>query len=398
MKTLFTLLNLLLLAVMPVSAQETTEANFTDTCVTEYNPEVDYFPAKAAVSDAQNFDVQYFNHYKVVTVSDAFEGADPYEYVLVQCGTPAPDPADFSDDAQFIEVPAGDLIVMSTTVLPGVESLGLIDSLVGLDSLLYTNTPAVVEKIGTGELIEIGGSFNLNVEVALDAEPDIVLSSGFDPDTDAHPVLIDAGIFTALIADWREDTPMARAEWVKYLSLFYNKEAEAEALFDEIVTNYEAARDLAADVPEAERPVVLMNAFSSFTEAWTIPGAQTFVGTLIDDAGGIIALADEAPEDSAFVSFEVVYDQALDADIWLTQLFMVSSIDDLLAQDARYADFNAVAAGQVWNDNLDVNENGGSNAYELGVARPDLLLQDLVAIFHPDLLPEHEIRFYRNLE
>ena len=404
MKRLFTILLLValsgLLALLPASAQDDVvlDTNLTDECVTDYDPEVDYFPEKVEVTDAENFSVEYFNHYKVVTVTDAFDAAEPFTYVLVQCGTPAPEADDFPDDTQFLEVPAGDIIAMSTTQLPHLTELGLVDNLVGLDSFLFVNTPEVRELIDAGELVEIGSGAEVNVEVVLDVEPDIVMTFGFDPSTDAHPVLIEAGIFTALNAEWREPTPLARAEWIKYTALFYNVEAEAEVVYSEIVTAYQSARELATSVAEEERPTVLWNRFSSFTEAWSIPGAETYVGALIADAGGVIALGEEAPDDSARLSFEAVYDGALDADVWIANAFGITTLDALLDEDSRYADFAAVQNGNVWNNSLDVNENGGNNYFELGVTNPHLILQDLVAIFHPDLLPDHEFNFYLRLE
>ncbi|MEO0596070.1 MAG: hypothetical protein AAF126_08185 [Chloroflexota bacterium] len=180
-----------LLVILPVSAQE---VNFTDECVAEYDADVDYFPDKAEVTDAENFAVEYFNNYKVVTVTDAFAGADPFTYVLVQCGTPAPETEDFPEDTQFIEVPTGDIIAMSTTQLPHLIDLDLLDNLVGLDSTLFVNTPEVVELIEADELIEVGSGSDVNVELVLETEPDIVTTFGFDPASDAHPVLIEAGI------------------------------------------------------------------------------------------------------------------------------------------------------------------------------------------------------------
>lgn len=402
MKKPLSLLVLLLIgvfAIAPAAAQDAVvEGNLTEGCVTTYDPAVDYFPDKIEITAADNFAVEYHNSYKVVTVTDAFDTAEPFIYVLVQCGTPAPDAADFPDDTQFIEVPAGDVVVMSTTVLPHFGELGLLDQLAGLDSFLYVSSPEVRALIDAGDLIEVGSGSGVNVELALEAEPDIVMTSGFDPAFDAHPVLIEAGIFTALIADWREATPLGRAEWIKYTALFYNAEAQAEAVYGEIATAYDAARELAASVPEDQRPVVLWNTFSSFSEAWSIPGAETYVGRLIEDAGGVVALGEEAPGDSANLSFEVVYERALDADVWITNAFGVVTLDDLVAQDSRYADFAAIGAGNVWNNDRDVNENFGNNYFELGVTNPELVLQDLVAIFHPELLPDHEFSFFRQME
>lgn len=399
MKKLFlALFGLALLIVPPVFAQEATlEANLTEGCVTDYDASVDYFPDKVEIVDAEGFTVQYFNNYKVITVTNAFNNAPVFDYVLVQCGTPAPDAADFPEGTQFIEVPTGKVIAMSSTQISQLAVLGLLDHLVGLDSFDFVGNAEVRAMIDAGELVAVGYGSEVNVEAVLDSEADLVLTYGLDPATDAHPVLMDAGIFTALNSEYREATPLGRAEWVKFTAMFYNAEAQANEIYDEIATAYNEVRDLAAGIPADERPTVLWNTFSSWTESWSIPGAETYAGALITDAGGTIALGAEAPQDSAFLSFEVVYDGALDADIWITGTQGVNTLADLIALDSRYADFAAVQNEAVWSNDLNLNAAGGNNYWEDGVMQPHLLLQDLLAIFHPELLPDHVFVYFRPL-
>ena len=394
MKSKLLLLAVLLFSLLPVAAQE---ANLTDGCVSGYDAEVDYFPQKLAVEYAVKFSVEYFNHYKVVKVADAFDDAPGFDYVLVQCGTPMPSTADFAAGTQFIEVPAGDLITLSTTQLPALSQLGLLDHLVGVDSGFYISTPEVIEMVAAGEVAEVGYGAGINIELALELEPDLVMSYGFNPATDAHPVLLEAGVFTALDASWRELSPLGRAEWLKFTALFYNQESRANAVYDELATQYEAMQALASSVAADDLPQVLINAFLGYADAWFIPGDDTYVGQLVRDAGGELLLAEADSTASQGMGFEVVYDGGLDADIWLIETFGVYSGADLLALDSRFGDFAAFQSGAVWNNNRDENANGGNNYYEWGVTNPQLVLADLLAIFHPELLPEHEFAFYHRL-
>jgi iron complex transport system substrate-binding protein len=381
------------LSQSPTQAQEASPA-----CVTDYDPQTDYFPDKMEVTQAQNFSLRYENNYKVLTVEDAFDGAPAFSYVLIQCGTPPPATETFPAGTQFIEVPTGRVVALSTTQLPHLVALGMPDSLIGVDSFTYINTPEVLAKIEAGELIEVGFGAEVNLEAILEAEADLVMAYGFNPDTDAHPKLLEVGIPTALSADWREQTPLGRAEWLKFTAAFLNAEAAANAAFEQIVADYTALAALTADLPAEDRPLVLWNSYDSFGGAWSIPGQQTYVGVLLSDAGGQMAVAEDNAATFAPYSFEVVYDQALGADVWLANGFGVVTLDDLLAQDARYADFAAFQAGAVWNYDLDQNANGGNNYFELGATRPDLVLADLLAIFYPDLMPGHEFSFFRRME
>ncbi len=369
------------------------EANLTAECVTEFDASVDYFPEKAEITAAENFSVDYSGNYKVVTVNGSTQ---TYTYVLVQCGTPTPAGMDFPANTRFIEIPVERTITLATTQVIHLIELGVLDSLVGMDSFLYISAAEVREMIAADVLEEVSPNFELNIEVLLDTEPDIVMMDDYDPGR--ADLLAEVGITGVVNADYLESDPLGRAEWLKFSSLFYNAEAVAADAYSEIASAYNEARELAATVPEDDRPVILWNAISPFSDTWGLPGPGSFAGVLIEDAGGIIALADEAPDGIAYLSLEVVYDGALDADVWITNLFGVAALDGLLAIDSRYADFAAVQNGNVWNNSLDVSENGGNNYYELGVTNPHLILQDLVAIFHPELLPDHEFAFHEPLE
>ena len=225
----------------------------------------------------------------------------------------------------------------------------------------------------------------------------MVLTYGFDPATDAHPVLLDAGIFTALDASWRELSPLGRAEWIKFTALFYNVESEANTVYTDIKTQYQDAQQLALSVAEEDHPTVLINSFLGYADAWFIPGDDTYVGQLVRDAGGDLLLTEEGSVESNGLSLETVYEGALDADVWLTDTFAVNSQADMLALDERFGDFEAFQSGNIWNNNRDENVNFGNNYYELGVTNPHLILLDLVAIFHPELLPDHDFTFYHQL-
>jgi iron complex transport system substrate-binding protein len=396
------------IVVMLVTLSATTAAQEViplDECVTEYDAAVNYFPDDVSMEYAQGFTVEYFNHYKVVTSTLPWPGAtaaDAFQYVLVQCGTPAPEGF---EDAQMIEVPVQRVISMSTTYLPALTELDVLDRLIGLDgySVLYTNAPEVQALIEAGTLVDIGNAPTINVEAALDAEPDLILAYGSGlPEFDAHPVLLEAGIPVALASDYVEESPLGRAEWMKFIALFFNKEAEAEALFNEKVTAYNDLVALTAALPLTEKPTVLWDSFSSYGSAWFIPGGRSFVGQLLRDAGAITILGDNpmVVDEVASVpfDFETVYDAGLEADYWFANAFLTNTLADLMAQDERYAGFTAVEAGRVYNNDAVVNANGGNDYYESGAANPQLVLADLVAILHPDLLPEHTLRYYRPLE
>ncbi len=370
------------------------EANLTDTCVAEgeFDASIDYFPEKTALTHTDGFSVEYFNNYKVVTVKTPYPGAtESMQYALVQCGTPTPE--GFLDE-QIIEVPAQTVVTMSTTYLPFLDELGLLDRLVGLDDATYVSNPTVLKMAEEGKLTMLGYGSGVNVEQALDLSPDLIITYGSGaPDYDAHPVLIEAGLKTIVNAEWLETSPLGRAEWGKFIAVFFNKEADAEALFAKNVEQYNEYAALAASV--TEKPTVFTG--SDYQGTWSMPGGNSFAANFLKDAGADYLWADDTSTGSLPLAFEAVFETAQDADYWVNVGYFFTP-DDLLAADARYADFAAYQNGNIWNNDAIISANGGNDYYESAVAHPELVLADLIKIFHPELLPDYELVYYRQLK
>ncbi|GJQ34944.1 MAG: ABC transporter substrate-binding protein [Anaerolineaceae bacterium] len=370
------------------------EHNLTDSCVIEgeFNASVDYFPEKATLTHTDGFSVEYFNNYKVVTVKTPYPGAaESIQYVLVQCGTPAPE--GFLDE-QIINIPVQTVVIMSTSYLPFLDELGLLDRLVGLDDATYVSNPAVLKMAEEGKLAMIGYGSGVNVEQALELSPELILTYGSGaPDYDAHPVLIEAGLKTVVNAEWLETTPLGRTEWGKFIAVFFNKEADAQALFAKTVERYS---EYAAVVASAtERPTVFTA--SDYQGIWSMPGGNSFAAAFFKDAGADYLWADDTSTGSLPLAFEAVFEKAQGAEYWVNVGYFFT-LDDLLAADARYADFNAYQSGNIWNNDARISPNGGNDYYESAVAHPELVLADLIKIFHPELLPDHELVYYRQLK
>ncbi len=387
---LFALLFALALAANAQATAPT--ANLTAGCVENYDPTVDYFPAKVTVDYANNFDVEYFNNYKVVTMLPWVGAEAPLQYVLVQCGTPAPDGY---DGIPSFEVPIQRFVTMSTSMLPHVDEQGLLDHLVGVDTTLYTSNEAVLALVAAGDVVEIGGGGTggeINFELLLSLEPDLVMAQEFFAGGTTLTQLNDASVPAVLNADYTDTSPLGQAEWGKYISLYFNTEAEATDLFTGVAERYEALKALAADVDM--RPTAITA--SPFSGVWYMPGGESTIAQLLADAGADFLWSD-TPGTSNPLDFEVVLEQGAEAEFWVNVNQFWGTQEQMLADDSRFGVFTAFQTGNLWNNNLRMNINGGSDYFETGAAHPDLILADLIKIFHPDLLPDHEFYFYQQL-
>ena len=377
---------------LPITAAQEAAVAVADTCVTDYDATVDYFPDKVTLDYATGFTVEYHNNYKVVTIAQPWQGAEgAVDYVLVECGTPAP--KDVKAEA-VIEVPVKSIVTMSTTFLPHIVGQGLLDRLVGVDSINYTNTPEVIAKYDAGKLAAVSPNFGeINTELLIDLQPGLIMSQRFDDTDKVYPALQAAGLPVVLNADFLDTTPLGQAEWGKYISLFFNTEAVAQKAFDGVATRYNDLAKLAASA-EAQ-PTVFAN--TPYQGSWFMPGGKSYLAQFFADAGAAYIWADDTSTGSIALDFETVFDKASDADFWVNAGFFWTTKADALAEDDRFKDFAAFKSGQVYTNNGHVNANGGSDYFEKGVTNPDLILADLVKIFHPDLLPDHELYFYRQL-
>lgn len=372
-------------------AETAVTTNLAEGCVDEADPDADLFPDKVAFEEAVGVDVRYEGTHKVVEVTPPqVPDAEPVRYVLLQCGAPEPDLDGDLAGAQLIEVPVDRVASLTATNLPHLDEFGVVDRLVGVGDLDFVVTEAVRER--ADELTEMADETGAPVlERLIEVGPDLLVIDGFgDTILDDVTRYVDAGVATAINADFNERTLLGRAEWVKFTALFFNAEAQANEVYGEVRDRYADLADLAAGADE--RPQVLVN--TPFEGTWFAPGGASFLAAGIADAGGEYAFADDDETGSLALDIETVLDRAAGADVWIQAGSVHGTLDDLLGIDERLGEFRAFEEGQVWAFDRWTSPGGGHAVLEVGYLRADWLLADLVAIFHPDLLPDHEPTFF----
>ena len=385
------------------SSQSAQQQEAEPSAQAEAEPEPQAAPAaQIALTDAVNFTVEYVGSAKLVHVQQVSPGAPGAVYVLVQRGAIEPEggwiglaggliAAHDLGSATVVEIPIRSLFTSSTTQLPALEILGVVDSLTGVAQQAFVTTASVRALIDADQLVEFAATYAVDAEAVVAAQPDVLMTSGFWDD--AYDVIQSAGTAIVHNADWVESSPLGRAEWVKFISLFFNREAEAEAWFERVRDDYAAARALAAGVER--RPTV--HTGQVWGGVWYASGGQSYVARLLADAGADYVWADDASSGSMEHDIETQLAQAADAEFWLHAASWWGSIGAALAEDARYGEFASLRNGNIWNPTLATNEQGGNDFFESGSVRPDLVLRDLIAILHPDLLPDHEFVYYQQV-
>ena len=349
--------------------------------------------AQLSLQYAQGFRVDYFDAYRVVTVLAPGSGTrKEVQYILVQRGHESPDGY---EGVPRIDIPVRTLITTSTTHLPHIEKLGEVHSLIGIDNIKYVNSEAVKQRFAAGKLVEVGRDRSIDLEKILVLQPDLVMTDAQSQDN-ALVALQEAGVPVVFNAAYMEPSLLGRVEWVKFVSAFFQKEEQASAQFDSIVARYEAHRVLTQNLPADKRPTVFVGALWRGT--WFMSGGKTYPAQLLRDAGANYLWADDDSQQSLALDFETVYEKAHDADCWITMRNEWRSRDDVVAEDERYKKFTAFEMGNVFNANARLNAQGGNDYWETGLIEPDVVLADIIKILYPDLLLDHQLKYYRKLD
>lgn len=367
----------------------------SDGCISGFDANTDYFPDKVTFEDATNVTVRYEKSYKVVTVKQPYPGGAPATYVFVQCGAPEPKLEGELAKATKVTIPVHRVAAASTTQVNGYELLDKVDSLaaVGLASMISDGP--VKDRVDEGKVIGFNdGSGNISVEKLTGANPDLYVTQGTSDPTDAK--IAEAGIPVVADAEWLEKTALGRSEWTKFTALFLNAEKKATEVYGQIKKDYLATSAKGKSV--TSRPTVLLG--SMFKGTWYATASDSYLAAMIRDAGGEYILKEVAGTGSKPLDFEIVLDNGAKAQFWLnaqTSAPLWKTTADAVKDDARLGQLVPVKNGTVWNPTKIINAGGGNDYWQSGVVRPDLVLADMIAILHPDLMPGHTFTYYQQV-
>lgn len=357
-------------------------------CIVTFAADQDYFPDKVKTTESTLLTIDYQKSYAIVSVTTP--GAAPQKFVLLRCGAPKPELTGELAAAPVIEVPVKSLYSASTSHLPALTMLKKLDVLTGVSSKSFVSGSEVLAYFKSATVAEFAPNGQTDAEAVIKGKPQVLVGGGFPDPADAK--ITKAGIPVLPNVDASESTPLGQAEWIKLFGVLTGTEAAATATFDEIVADYNKTKALVSGTDK-----VKVVAGQPYQGTWYVPGGNSWKNRLIADAGGSTGFEQDTSAASITTTFEKVFAQSAKAPVWLASTTWTTEAQ-ALKEEPRFAKFAAFAAHNVWNPVKGTTPAGGNPAYELGPARPDLMLADLVAILHPDKLPGHDFTFYVKLK
>lgn len=340
---------------------------------------------------AEGFTVKYVEGGCLVTIQDPQKEkgkGEIYHYAFVS-DKEAFGKNRVSDDYTVQSVPVKNIICMTSLQLSNFIKLDALENVVGITSTRHLFNEEVNRRLKEKKIRKIGIEGNFDNEVIISMNPDLILISPFK--RGGYDALKDVGLPLIPHLGYKENSPLGQAEWIKFIGLLIGEEEKANAIFDSIKTEYNTLKQLTSEIKK--KPMVFSGELRGGN--WYAVGGRNFLAQLFRDAGADYFLKDDPNTGGVTLDFETVYSRAESADYWriLNSHNGTFTYDALKAQDSRYADFRAFKERGIIYCNLKEKPY-----YENVPTHPEVLLKDLIKVFHPELLPDYTPVYYELLK
>lgn len=324
---------------------------------------------------AKFFRIDYYEHYKKIMIINPWDKQIMnFEYFLATDSTKLP-VSTKNSSFQIQQIPKS-AVALSSPLVGMLNTLEMGHLIKGLTDpyLIYDSLTAA--KVASGEIENIGKSIQINMEKLIMLNPDIIIGSGWDQMSADYEKMIKLKMTPVFMYDWRELHPLGKAEWMVLLAAFFDEEEKAKQLFTEIENRYHNMKE---SLGNKKKPVVFNG--SEYQGIWYSAGGKSYLSQLYIDAGAIYLMENDSSQGSIKLDFEVLMDKAANTPIWM-YTGGIGPNHTALFSSPKYANFEAIKKHQVYSYHKRMRTNGANDYWETGGLRPDLVLQDLIGIFH----------------
>lgn len=264
-------------------------------------------------------------------------------------------------------------LLISSSQIGAFKLLNSIDRIQGFNNKAYAYDSLVRDRMKSGSILQIGEISSFNKERILKLQPDVIFYSAEVNGSSEFKFYESQGIFMIPILEWREESAIARAEWLKFYGAILGKQKLADSIFNDSKAIYQAT----ITEFKANKSVMLGNDYKG---VWYTPAGKSYVAKMINDAGGDYVFKETTGNGSLAKDFEVIIQKCGKSDVWINPGLAIS-MNQLKAENPKYNVFNAVQTNQVFNSVQRRREDGANDYWETGVFQPHLILQDYLNIF-----------------
>lgn len=347
------------------------------------------------VSDGDTIDIRYAQNITITSLKDYYVATlrNPWDttkilhrYILVDKNVDLPTNI---PEGTLVRTPISKAIVYSSVHMSLLNELGAFNSIAGVSDLKYINLDNIKEACKKGTIINIGDGMSPDIEKIIDLNPDALLLSPFE-NSGGYGKVEKLGMPIIECADYMETSALGRAEWMKFYGILTGKLAEADSLFTHVEQKYNTLSSKALN--SNYRPSVFTELKSSST--WYVPGGNSTMAKILYDAGANYIFSNNNSSGSVPLSFESVFEKGEKADFWIIKYNQVKdkTYKELKDDYSPYSNFGAFKNRNIYGCNTkDIP------FYEESPFHPELLLADLIKIFHPEIAEDYELKYFSKL-
>ncbi|MGE4513496.1 MAG: ABC transporter substrate-binding protein [Chryseobacterium sp.] len=298
----------------------------------------------------------------------------------------------FSYDFKQNQLPFKKIILLNASMAGYISELEAENLIVGVASPEYIYSNKIQSLLKEGKIQNVGNEQKYDVEKILSLKPDAIFTNHIASFDNTYKLLKDNGIQVIFLDEYMEQKPLEKTAYIKLFGKLFGKEKEAIAKYDEIEKNYNQLKQMA--LKGKERPVVLAN--EMYGDIWYLPGGKTSVANFISDANANYILKNNVEEKAVTMSFEEVFAKADQVQYWINAGNHISK-KEMLGMNPVYSKLNVFNQGKIYV--ITGKEKAKANDFfESGVVRSDLVLKDYIKIFHPELLPDYQLTYMKELQ
>ncbi len=295
-----------------------------------------------------------------------------------------------------IREPAKRVIPLSTVSIGFIKRLGLTSRIIAVGTANYIADSSLYANAHGSEptLPEVGNGPTLSLEKVMAAKPDLVITFATGGSEDDYQRLNALGIPLMISSEWQEESPLAKAEWIKAYGILLGADSLASAIYRQSKNEYNRWKTAASDIAaQGECPKVIAGMVHG--GIWYAPGGNSYTAKLIKDAGGCYLWEGDPRRELKF-TLEEILARGNEADIWINP-GPYGTPEEILAAEPRIEELKAWKNRKVFQMDKRKGPGGGNDFYESAVSEPENVLKDLIRTFHPTRFKDYAPKWYRNI-
>lgn len=279
---------------------------------------------------------------------------------------------------------------VSTTHISMLNHLNRLEDLKGVGFADRVLNPQARERIQSGHIANISTGEDIDAEIIYGMQPQLMFVYPFGGQS--YDRFLKRGIGCVQISEYLEPHPLGRAEWIKVFGALLNEKEKADSLFAAIESQYNLIKTTVQQSALKQSSVFTATYSNGH---WFSPPGNSFIAQAFSDAGATYIYADSIKAGNIILPYEKLYEHVYNVDYWGKITFERDELtmQRIAQEDERLTQIKSYREGNIFYCNAATADYHGD-----AIMEPQVILADLTAIFHPEILPEHQPVYFKRIK